>query len=232
MTIPNLAGVATQDLVEKIGGGNFSASYINWSRTLHLLREHAPGWLPELLLAPDGGILHRSPVGGFLLIRFVNVETGAATPPVPQAVMDQRNNAVAFDKITARDVTDTHRRGSCMAAALTFGLAYELWAKMPLESGYAQQESPRPSAKVTPLDGVWDAMGDDQQEFLLKIAATVNDHFSDTDKPTEGEADAAMAYITEQNLEPDEKMALWTRLGSKVRGALKKANDRSKKDAA
>src|SRR5690606_14038474 len=78
VTIPNLAGVATSDLVEKIGGGNFSASYINWARTLHLLRENAPGWLPELMLAPDGSILHRSPVGGFLLIRFVNIESGAA----------------------------------------------------------------------------------------------------------------------------------------------------------
>ena len=67
---PNLAGVATADLVEKIGTGKFSASYINWSRTLHLLRTHAPGWLPELVPAPDGGILHRAPSGGFLLIRF------------------------------------------------------------------------------------------------------------------------------------------------------------------
>lgn len=39
--IPNLAGVATAELVEKIGAGNFQASYINWSRTLNLLRGHA-----------------------------------------------------------------------------------------------------------------------------------------------------------------------------------------------
>ena len=40
--LPNLAGVATAELVETIGGGNFKASYINWSRTLNLLRTHAP----------------------------------------------------------------------------------------------------------------------------------------------------------------------------------------------
>ena len=34
--IPNLAGVATKDLVETKGGGSFSASYINWSRTMNL----------------------------------------------------------------------------------------------------------------------------------------------------------------------------------------------------
>jgi hypothetical protein len=138
--IPNLAGVATADLVESIGAGKFSAAYINWSRTLHLLREHAPGWLPELVPANDGGILHAAPSGAFLLIRFRNMETGATTPAVPQAVMDTRNAAIPLDKITARDITDTHRRGACMAAALTFGLAYELWAKIPLESGYAAPE--------------------------------------------------------------------------------------------
>ena len=42
--------------------------------------------------------------------------------------MDNRNNAIPFDKITARDITDTHRRGLAMAAALQFGLASELWA--------------------------------------------------------------------------------------------------------
>lgn len=232
MTIPNLAGVATADLVEKIGGGNFSASYINWSRTLQLLREHAPGWLPELILAPDGGILHRSPVGGFLLLRFVNVDTGAGTPPMPQAVMDHQNKAIPFDKITARDVTDTHRRGACMAAAMTFGLAYELWAKLPLESGYAEPaEQPKSSAKVTPLDGAWDAMDEESQAFLLKVAAGICDYFT-ADKPTDDEADAAHAYLVGQQLTAEERMALWTKLDSKVRSALKKANERTKDQAA
>ena len=132
--------MATADLVEKIGTGKFSASYINWSRTVNLLREHAPGWLPELVPTADGALLHRAPVGAYLLIRFRCGDT--ITPPVPQAVMDVRNAAIPFDKVTARDVTDTHRRGVCMAAAFTFGLAYELWAKLPLESGYHQEPEP------------------------------------------------------------------------------------------
>jgi hypothetical protein len=139
MNLPNLAGVATADLVEKIGAGSFSASYINWSRTLHLLRTEAPGWLPEVVPTSDGGLLHAAPIGCYLLIRFRNGDT--VTPAVPQAVMDHKNNAIPHDKITARDVTDTHRRGICMAAAMTFGLAYELWAKLPLETGYAEQEA-------------------------------------------------------------------------------------------
>ena len=143
MQLPNLAGIATADLVEQIGGSGFKASYINWSRTLNLLREHAPGWLPEVLPAADGGLLHAAPVGAYLLIRFRNGET--VTPPVPQAIMDSRNAAIPTEKITARDITDTHRRGICMAAAMTFGLAYELWAKLPLETGYSE---PEPEAKI------------------------------------------------------------------------------------
>lgn len=137
--LPNLAGVATKDLVETIGSGRFSASYINWSRTMNLLRTHAPGWMVDYKETLDGDLLHKAPVGGYLLIRFRHVD-GTLTPALPQAVMDHKNNAIPFDKITARDITDTQRRGMCMAAAMTFGLAYELWAKMPLESGYGGQE--------------------------------------------------------------------------------------------
>ena len=138
---PNLAGVATKDLVEKIGSGKFSAAYINWSRTLNLLRTHAPGWTASCITADDGGLLHRAPVGAYLLIQFVHTD-GTETPAVPQAVMDHRNNAIPYEKITARDVTDTQRRGTCLAASFVFGLAYELWAKMPLESGYQSEEAP------------------------------------------------------------------------------------------
>jgi len=147
-TIPNLAGVATQNLVEKIGGGNFQASYINWSRTMQLLREHAPGWEPHLVTTKDGDILWRAPIGGFLMICFVDA-AGVSTEPVPQAVMDTRNAAIPWEKITARDITDTHRRGICLAAAMTFGLAYELWAKLPLESGFHHEE-PEPRVQPPP----------------------------------------------------------------------------------
>ena len=144
--IPNLAGIATQDLVESIGTGKFSASYINWSRTLNLLRQHAPGWMIETVPNAEGGNLHRAPVGAYMMLRFRHVD-GTVTPAVPQAIMDHRNNAIPLEAITARDITDTHRRGACLAAAMTFGLAYELWAKMPLESGYAGQEPESPARK-------------------------------------------------------------------------------------
>lgn len=152
--LPQLSGVATKDLVETIGSGSFKAQYINWSRTMELLRKNAPGWMIEIIMSPDGTVLHRAPVGALLLLRFRHLD-GTVTPEVPQAVMDHRNNSIAFDKITSRDITDTQRRGSCLLAAFQFGLAYELWAKMPLESGYqiadeATIEAARQDAKKAP----------------------------------------------------------------------------------
>lgn len=227
MTIPNLAGVATAELVEKIGGGNFSASYINWSRTLQLLREHAPGWLPELIQTAEGGILHRSPVGGFLLLRFVNVDSGASTPPVPQAVMDQRNAAIPFDKITARDITDTHRRGVCMAAALTFGLAYELWAKLPLESGYAPQDEQTPApppttGKALPTDGVWEFVRSVGREAAVREIAATAQEYLDAD-----DVQGALNYLHERaGLKGnEERSAVHSLLASYEKSALKKAKD-------
>jgi len=146
--LPNLAGVATKDLVESIGSGRFSASYINWSRTMNLLRQNAPGWMVDYEPNAEGELLHRAPVGGYLMIRFRHVD-GTVTPALPQAVMDHKNNSIPYDKIAARDITDTQRRGMCMAAAMTFGLAYELWAKIALESGYGAEE-PREAPKAAP----------------------------------------------------------------------------------
>lgn len=133
--IPNLAGIATADLVEKIGGGSFKASYINWARTMNLLHSNAAGWMPRLVPDHSGDVVHKAPHGAYLMVSFIHSD-GTETPAVPQAIMDNKNAAIPYDKITARDVTDTHVRGACKAAAFIFGLAHELWAKMPLESGY------------------------------------------------------------------------------------------------
>ncbi len=198
--IPNLAGVATKNLVETIGGGKFAASYINWSRTMHLLREHAPGWHVDAVPAAhsadgdeSGGILHRAPVGGVLLMRFRHVD-GTLTPAVPQAVMDHKNNAIPWGKITARDITDTHRRGACMAAAMTFGLAYELWAKMPLESGYRPAKDD-PPALGTSHDGPAPKVGRAAKARAKAQAAA---------SPEETGADFAIGYTQALDSVPNE----------------------------
>ena len=197
--IPNLAGIATSEMVEHIGTGKFAAAYVNWSRTMALLREHAPGWQPELVHAPDGYILHQAPVGGYLMIRFRNGD--ATTPPVPQAIMDNRNAAIPLEKITARDITDTHRRGVCMAAAFTFGLAYELWAKLPLESGY-HDEPAKPQRKEIDVFAIVHSIAHAQNMESLK------GHFTAAWQMLDGEdrEKARAAYnVRKQELEPQKE---------------------------
>lgn len=199
--LPNLAGVATSEMVEHIGTGKYAAAYVNWSRTMALLREHAPGWQPELVNSPDGYILHQAPVGGYLMIRFRNGET--TTPPVPQAIMDNRNAAIPLDKITARDITDTHRRGVCMAAAFTFGLAYELWAKLPLESGYADEPA-KPQRKEIDVFAIVHSITHAQNMESLK------GHFTAAWQMLDGEdrERAKAAYDTRKTeLEPQKEAA-------------------------
>lgn len=153
LAYPDLSGIITKKDVSKLPTG-YGAEYVNWAVTLDLLHKHAPGWLPETVMTSDGCLLHKAPVGAYLLIRFVHLD-GRTTPPVPQSVMDNKNNSIPYDRISARDITDTQRRGVCMAAAFTFGLAYELWAKVPVESGYgshyeteAKPEQSKPPAKA------------------------------------------------------------------------------------
>ena len=127
-SIPDLSGlISKEDLHKK---GSF-ATYMNWARTTQYLREHAPGW--EFHLEPKNEeYVWPSPDGsGYLMCFFQNGEK--KTPLFPFPIMDNRNNPLPLEKISARDVSDSHRRGLCACAAFVFGLAYELWARIEIE---------------------------------------------------------------------------------------------------
>ncbi|WP_369010933.1 hypothetical protein, partial [Escherichia coli] len=49
-------------------------------------------------------------------------------------------------------MTDTHRRALCAAAAFTFGLGYELWAKAEIEEAKADPaaSAPEPATATQP----------------------------------------------------------------------------------
>jgi hypothetical protein len=154
-TIPNLKGCVAKDMVRKIGTGSYAAEYVPWSRIAELLNEHAPGWYPELVPAQDGSHIHRAPKGGYLLIRFRNIETGTITPEYIQAIQDNRHKSIPYDQIDSRDVSDTHRRGFAMAAAAVFNLGVELWTRDQLEDGYSRSiedgSEPQVAPVVTPV---------------------------------------------------------------------------------
>lgn len=142
---PNLAGVITTDDVSTKGTGNFKADYVNWARIANLLHQHAPDWEFHLRLSPEGLHIWRAPNDTGYVVGYFTGPEGHSTPDFPQAVMDNRNAPVLYEKISARDVTDTHRRCLCTAAAYSFGLAYELWAKEEVENPH-REEAESPSA--------------------------------------------------------------------------------------
>ena len=140
---PYLAGVITADMVKQKGSGSYAADFIGWAKIMQLINEHAPGWFPEmgeLAFAPDQT--------GYVPVRFVHAESGKQTPWFPQSIMNNRNQPVAAEKISARDITDTHRRGICSAAACFFSLGYELWAREDYAQAEPQAEPAKPAPKA------------------------------------------------------------------------------------
>jgi hypothetical protein len=121
------------------GTGKYVADYVNWARVAHLLHQHAPGWQFHLSTAPNGSHVWEAPnQTAYVVGHFVGPD-GQCTPDFPQAVMNNRNEPVPMKAVSARDVTDTHRRCLCSAAAFTFGLAWQLWAKESLEDPHARE---------------------------------------------------------------------------------------------
>lgn len=80
----------------------------------------------------------------------------------------------------------------------------------------AHNRKPAPLGQVTPLDGVWEAQSEESREFLQGVADQVLARIGD---PLD-----AFDYIESQQLDTDERSALWSRLDSKTRAALKKAH--------
>jgi len=136
-SIPDLSGlISKEDLHKK---GSF-ATYMNWARTTQYLRENAPGW--DFYLEPKNEeYVWAAPNGtGYLMCFFQNGEK--KTPLFPFPIMDNRNNPLPLEKISARDVSDSHRRGLCACAAFVFGLAYELWARIEIEEAEKVDATP------------------------------------------------------------------------------------------
>ena len=129
MKLPYLAGVVTVNDVRQKGSGSYAADFVSWAKIMQLINKHAPGWMPQLAITPEGDNVFKAPDGtGYVQVSFVHPEEGE-TMEWPQAVMNNRNQPVAYDAISARDVTDTHRRAICSAAAAFFSLGFELWAR-------------------------------------------------------------------------------------------------------
>lgn len=146
MEIPNLSGVADPTNIEKKGSGRFQAEYINWSRTLQDVRDHAPGWTPELVENFHGEDIWTAPDGsGYLKIRWCHTD-GTQTVAIPHAIMDHSMKPIPGKSISARDISDGFVRGACKSAAALFGYAWQMWSKDdPMVRGDHQEPTGRSS---------------------------------------------------------------------------------------
>ena len=149
MTYPNLAGIITKDDVYSKGTGSYAASYVAWARIANHLHTHAPGWEFHLKPSPDREHIWKAPDGTGYLVGYFTGPDDQATADFPFPVMDNRNNAIQFDKISARALTDAHRRALCACAAFTLSLGYELWAKEEVaEAGAVPVAAPAAPAEA------------------------------------------------------------------------------------
>ena len=81
-------------------------------------------------------------------IRPVLNPDGSAKLNKWKSPMMDANASIPWDEITARDVTDTHRRCMCTAAAAHFGLAWQIWAKEEVENPMREEAEKPQTAPV------------------------------------------------------------------------------------
>lgn len=142
---PNLGGVVKLDDVKKKAKG-FASEYVSWATTLQRIRDEAPGWHPGFVANANQGMEHLAPDGTAYLLLYWRHADGTETLPVPHAVMDNRSNSIGREKLDSRSLSDAYVRGVCKAAAVSFGFAYELWAKEEIDAN----SKPASSKKTAP----------------------------------------------------------------------------------
>jgi hypothetical protein len=127
-------------------------------------------------------------------------------------VMDYRNKAIPNPD--AFQVNTAIMR--CMTKALSLhGLGLYIYAGEDLP-----EEGGRPDKVViTPTQGAMDSIPEDEQNYLRELAM---DLISLCDKE---EPKASWVKLEGENLDDQQKIALWTLLPSKVRSSLKKAKE-------
>ena len=197
---PSLGNVITTDDVSQKGTGNYKADYVNWCRTMHLLHEHAPGWQFCLAHYTVSSHAWKAPNGTAYVVGYFTGPNGERTPDFPQAIMDNRNNAVAYEKVSARDLTDSHRRCLCTAAAAQFGLAWQLWAREEVENPHRGESTPtaKPAAKVEGVSNSDQPLSENDRNLCLGLIKELT---------PEGLASFCESFRRDFNLKPDAKVA-------------------------
>jgi hypothetical protein len=125
-------------------------------------------------------------------------------------VMDYRNKAIPCPD--AFQVNTAIMR--CMTKALSLhGLSLYIYAGEDLPADAIKEEK----IIITPTQGAMDTIPEDEQNYLRELAMELI-ALCDKEEPK-----SAWVKLEAENLDSEQKVALWTLLPSKVRSALKNA---------
>ena len=146
-TIPNLGGILTTGDLYKKGKFDYSA----WAKTAQRIRENAPNWYFALQPNSEGDFVWKTPNNtGLLMGYFQNVITGIKLPLYPYAITEGPNKPIVYEKISANDIQNSHRRCLCACACYSFGDAFELWARVEVKELDQEQQETKDGIARTP----------------------------------------------------------------------------------
>jgi hypothetical protein len=143
-------------------------------------------------------------------------------------VMDSGNKAIPLKGYTAVSKYGKEYRVECDAFAVNtaimrcmtkalglHGLGLYIYAGQDLPD----EDAPQEKVIITPTQGAMESLPEDEQIYLKELAMDLI-AFCDKEEPR-----AAWVKLESENLDDQQKIALWTLLPSKVRSAIKKAKE-------
>ena len=143
-------------------------------------------------------------------------------------VMDSSNKAIPLKGYTAVNKYGKEYRVECDAFAVNtaimrcmtkalglHGLGLYIYAGQDLPD----EDVPQEKVIITPTQGAMDSIPEDEQIYLKELAMDL------IDSCDKGQSKDAWLKLESNNLDSEQKVALWTLLPSKVRSALKKGKE-------
>jgi len=201
MTIEMLLKKNVNDHVEKKNG----LSYLSWAWAWAEALKADPKASYKIEMFGDKCFMD---INGTAMV-FVTVTMFDKPMTCQLPVMDYRNKAIPNPDAFAVNTAIMR----CMTKALALhGLGLYLY------SGEDVPEEGR-SVVITPTQGAMDNIPQEELQYLQELAVDL------IAMCEQGDPKAAWVKLEEQNLDGEQKIALWTLLPSKVRSSLKKAKE-------
>ena len=201
MSIEMLLKKSVNDHVEKKNG----LSYLSWAWAWAEALKADPKASYKIEMFGDKCFMD---INGTAMV-FVTVTMFDKPMTCQLPVMDYRNKAIPNPDAFAVNTAIMR----CMTKALALhGLGLYLY------SGEDVPEEGR-SVVITPTQGAMDNIPQEELQYLQELAVDL------IAMCEQGDPKAAWVKLEEQNLDGEQKIALWTLLPSKVRTSLKKAKE-------